>query len=54
MITWAIRSGQISISMITNPVVLLPVIIIMIFIVSFLPITITARRKPLNGATFKR
>lgn len=54
MITWAIRSGQIPVSMITNPAVLLPVIIIIVFIISFLPIAITARRKPLNGATFKR
>lgn len=53
-ITLAIRNGQVSISAFANPIVLLPSIVIIIFIVSFLPIFITARRKPLNGMTFKR
>lgn len=54
LLTWAVRNGQISVSTIVNPAVLLPGIVIIVFIVSFLPIAITARRKPLNGATFRR
>ncbi|MHB1001861.1 MAG: anti-sigma factor family protein [Armatimonadota bacterium] len=54
LITKVIRSGQVSINIITDPIIILPSIAIIIFIVSFLPIVITARRKPLNGATFKR
>ncbi|MHB1457798.1 MAG: anti-sigma factor family protein [Armatimonadota bacterium] len=53
-IAWSVKMGQVSFSTIANPAILLPGIIIVIFIVSFLPIIITARRKPLNGMTFKR
>lgn len=54
LITWSVRNGQVSINTLTDPVILLPSIVIIIFIVSFLPIIITARRKPLNGMTFRK
>lgn len=54
MIMSMLRNGQISISIITDPLIIFSGLAIVIFIVSFLPIVITARRRPLNGATFKR
>lgn len=52
--TWAVRSGRVSLSALTSPIVIVLGIVIVIFVTSFLPIAITARRRPLNGATFRR
>lgn len=37
-----------------NPLAAMVVVVIVMFVTSFLPIAVTARRRPLNGMTFKR
>lgn len=53
-VAWLLKTGRLEIRSFFTPENLVIAVVVVIFVASFIPITITAHRRPLNGATFKR